>query len=58
MIIILLIALAVFLITLWRREYGLAAVVVLWPAYLLRTTIVGVPTTALELSIYALVVAC
>lgn len=50
------ISVLVFLITLWRREYGLAAVILLWPAYLLRTTIDGIPTTALELAIYALVV--
>lgn len=51
---IFIIALIVFFITLWRREYGIATVVLLWPAYLLRTTMAGVPTTALELSIYAL----
>lgn len=56
MMLILIITAVVFLITLWRREYGVAAVVLLWPAYLLRTTIFGIPTTALELSIYALVV--
>lgn len=50
------IAAVVFLITVWRREFGVAAVIILWPAYLLRTTIAGIPTTALELSIYALVV--
>lgn len=58
MITIVIIAGAVFLLTLWRREYGLGAVIILWPAYLLRTTIAGIPTTALELSIYALVAGC
>lgn len=47
----------IFLIALWRREYGLGAVILLLPAYLLRTTVVGIPTTALELSIYAVFLA-
>ena len=46
------IAVAVFLMSLWRPKFGAAAVIVLWPAYLLRTTIHGIPTTALELSLY------
>ncbi len=53
---IIFISMAVFMITLWRREYGVAAVILLWPAYILRTTIFGIPTTALELSIYAVVI--
>lgn len=49
------IALVVLLVT-WRRPVdGIALVVLLWPAYLLRTTIQGIPTTALELAIYGLV---
>ncbi len=51
---IFLMAAVVLLITLWRREYGLGAVILLWPSYVLRTTISDIPTTALELSIYAL----
>ena len=51
------IAVVVFLSTFWRRSVGLGLVILLWPAYLIRTTIFGVPTTALELSIYALTVA-
>lgn len=57
MINVLLISTTVLLVALWRRDYGLGAVIILWPAYLLRTTIFSVPTTALELSIYALAVA-
>lgn len=52
--IIFFIAFTVFLIALWRREYGLSAVILLLPAYILRTTVFGIPTTALELSIYSL----
>lgn len=52
-----LIAATVFLITLWRREYGLGTVILLWPAYLIRTSVAGIPTTALELSIYGLTAA-
>lgn len=55
--IIALIALVVFLIAIWRRDYGLGAVILLWPAYVVRTAIFGVPTTALEISLYALAVA-
>lgn len=48
---------AVFLISLWRPRYGLAAIIILWPAYLIRTSIFQIPTTALELSLYAVVAA-
>jgi len=58
MMTILLISVVVFFLTLWRREYGVGAIVLLLPSYLLRTSIFGVPTTALETSIYALTVAC
>lgn len=57
MIIILIIAVAMFLISYWKLRYGLAVIILLWPAYLLRTTIFGIPTTALELSIYAVTAA-
>lgn len=40
-------------VTLWRPVYGLGFLILLWPSYLLRTEIVGIPTTALELSVYA-----
>ncbi len=53
---ILLIFISVLVVTFWKREYGLGAVIVLWPAYLIRTTIHGIPTTALEVSVYSLVV--
>lgn len=52
MIIATTIAFAVFLVTLWRRDFGMGALILLWPAYLLRTSLWGVPTTALELSVY------
>lgn len=39
-------------IALWRPPLAAAAIILLWPAYLLRTTIAGIPTTALELSLY------
>ncbi len=48
------IAVIVFILSLWRPRFGVAAVIVLLPSYLIRTTIHGVPTTALELAIYAL----
>lgn len=53
----LLIAGVVFLLALWRPKFGVVAVTLLWPAYLIRTTIAGIPTTALELSIYSLTAA-
>ena len=51
------IALVVLLVALWRLELGVGAVILLWPAYLIRTTVVGIPITALELSLYALAAA-
>ncbi|MBI5467242.1 MAG: O-antigen ligase family protein [Candidatus Kerfeldbacteria bacterium] len=42
-------------LTWWAIEYGLAAVILLLPTYLLRSTILGIPTTNLELAIYGLV---
>lgn len=42
-------------LTWWSTEYGVFALITLWPTYLLRTSIGGVPTTTLELSIYGLV---
>lgn len=37
----------------WRSvRMGVSALILLWPAYLLRTSLFGIPTTALELSIY------
>lgn len=39
----------------WSVEYGLAAVILLLPTYLLRGSLVGIPTTNLELTIYGLV---
>jgi len=53
MIWLIIIPLAVLAIAIWRPVYGLAAVVLLWPSYLLRGEIAGIPTTVLELSIYA-----
>lgn len=50
-------AAAVFAITIWRPRYGLSATILLWPAYLMRTTVLNVPTTALELSLYAVAAA-
>ncbi len=44
-------------ISLWRPVFGLGLLILLWPSYLLRTTVFGVPTTALELSLYMLVLA-
>ncbi len=51
------IATVVGLIALWRPRYGVAALILLWPSYLIRTNMHGIPTTALELSIYAVTVA-
>ncbi len=58
MIWIILICAAMFLLTLWRREIGVAATLLLLPSYLLRTKLFGVPTTALELAIYSVALAC
>jgi len=49
--------LGIALLTLWRPRLALAAVILGWPLYLLRGDIAGIPTTALELMIYALAVA-
>lgn len=57
MILFILIPLVFFSITLWRRELGVVAVLLLLPAYLLRTTVAGIPTTLLEVSIYGVVLA-
>lgn len=57
MTVVISVAVGVFLLSLWRPVYGLGAVMLLWPAYLLRTTVAGIPTTALELSIYGLTLA-
>lgn len=43
-------------LTWWSLEYGLAAVMVLLPSYLLRTTAWNIPTTTLELTIYGFLV--
>lgn len=40
----------------WSIEYGVIAIVVILPAYLLRTSAYNIPTTPLELSIYGLVI--
>jgi len=48
-----LLAIITALATAWRPMWGMMVLVLAWPSYLLRTSIVGVPTTALELSIYA-----
>lgn len=50
---IFLIPITIALITLMRPDWGVAALAGLWPSYLLRTEVAGIPTTALELSIYA-----
>lgn len=49
------IAATIFLLTVWRPKLGVGAVILLWPAYLLRTELFSIPTTALELSVYATV---
>lgn len=54
MSILLVIPVLIFALSWWRPTYGVFAVVVLWPAYLLHLTITGIPTTILELSLYAL----
>ncbi len=46
------IAAVVIVIALWRPPLGAAAIILLWPTYLIRTSIAGVPTTALELALY------
>ncbi len=51
------VAIAVGIISLWRLKYSVAAIILVLPSYLLRTTIAGIPTTALELSIYAVALA-
>lgn len=56
MITVLSIALLVFVLASVRRIFGLAATILLWPAYLIRTTIMGIPTTALELAIYSVMI--
>lgn len=43
----------VFFLTLRRPVLGVASVIVILPSYLLRTVVGGIPTTVLELSIYA-----
>lgn len=57
MILPIMLAAVVGLIAFWRLPYGLAALIILWPSYLWRATIAGVPTTGLELSIYAVTIA-
>lgn len=57
MITALIIAVVVLGLGLMKPRYGAMAVIMLWPMYLWRTKIAGIPTTVLELSIYALVVA-
>ena len=47
--------LLVFAVALRVPKFLVPVLVVILPSYLLRTTIVGVPTTALELSIFAAV---
>lgn len=42
-------------LTLWRPKAGVAALILLWPSYLMRGTLIGIPTTALELSLYGAV---
>ncbi len=51
------IALLVGLITAWRPTYSAAALILLWPVYLVRASIFGIPTTALEVALYAALVA-
>lgn len=41
-----------FALSMWRLHLGVAVVVLLMPAYLVRTAILGVPTTLLELALY------
>lgn len=43
-------------LTWWSVEFGLAAVLALLPTYLWRTSAWGIPTTALELTIYGFAV--
>lgn len=53
MMIVVIIAAVVGLIALWRVQYGVAALVMVLPSYLIRASLAGVPTTALEVSLYA-----
>jgi len=54
---LLLVALAIFAVSCYRLKLGVFLVCALLPAYLIRTTIFGVPTTLLELAIYAIAIA-
>lgn len=44
---------AVTLGSIWRPKLGAALIILVWPSYLLRLDIGSIPTTALELSLYA-----
>jgi len=55
MIIALLTGLIIGALAIWRPALATAAIIFHWPAYLMQTTIVGVPTTVLELALYGAV---
>lgn len=46
-----------FIVALWRPRWAVAGLVLAWPAYLWRGAILNIPTTALELSIFAVALA-
>ncbi len=50
---IILATLVIFTISCYRLKLGVFLVCALLPAYLIRTSIFGIPTTMLELAIYA-----
>lgn len=51
------IALVMLGVALWRPRHAVSLLILFWPSYLLRTSALGIPTTVLELSLYAVVVA-
>lgn len=44
------------LLTFWRPRWAVLGIILLWPTYLLRTEVLHIPTTALELSLYGVVI--